>query len=419
MVKVLGALPGEERRIQLKPWLYRIAHNEAIELLRGRRATEPIGPELVAPGSEPPEAVELRERLRRLIVDLEDLPPRQRGALVMRELSGLSFEQIGAAFETSPAAARQAVYEARLALRRIGEGREMSCGQAMRALSDGDGRIGRRRDLRAHLRSCSDCREFRDAIAERRRDLAALAPLPASASIGLLHGILGAGSGGSGGSAIAGAGAGAGKALATSAVLKSAATFAVVAAVGVSAADRSGLIHVGLPGSGDSSAVHRVEPAGPSEASPHVEAATHRSAATSAPRGGHEGVQRHAASGQHRHATSGNPANAAGPQSPSAGRRPHGPAHGLPEASNHGRQTAAAHGARHLPQKAKGHPAHPNAAPPRSPSHGSSGGAAGHKPAHPEHPVKPTAPAPSAPALSASQNAGGDGPAVSSGSHGH
>ena len=37
MVKALRALPGEEREIQLKPWLYRIAHNEAIDLLRRRR----------------------------------------------------------------------------------------------------------------------------------------------------------------------------------------------------------------------------------------------------------------------------------------------------------------------------------------------------------------------------------------------
>ncbi len=37
MVKVLRALPGEEREIALRPWLYRIAHNEAIELRRCRR----------------------------------------------------------------------------------------------------------------------------------------------------------------------------------------------------------------------------------------------------------------------------------------------------------------------------------------------------------------------------------------------
>ncbi len=53
MIKVLRALPGEERQIELKPWLYRIAHNESIELLRRRRETRPLDPELAAPGSRP------------------------------------------------------------------------------------------------------------------------------------------------------------------------------------------------------------------------------------------------------------------------------------------------------------------------------------------------------------------------------
>ncbi len=51
MVKVLRALPGEKREIKLKPWLYRIAHNESIELLRRRRPTEEIDAELTAAGA--------------------------------------------------------------------------------------------------------------------------------------------------------------------------------------------------------------------------------------------------------------------------------------------------------------------------------------------------------------------------------
>ena len=50
MVKVLRSLPGEKRRVQLKPWLYRIAHNESVELLRRRRRDEQIDPELAAAG---------------------------------------------------------------------------------------------------------------------------------------------------------------------------------------------------------------------------------------------------------------------------------------------------------------------------------------------------------------------------------
>ncbi|MGC1165159.1 MAG: RNA polymerase sigma factor, partial [Solirubrobacterales bacterium] len=188
MVKVLRALPGEERKIELKPWLYRIAHNESIELLRRRRETRELDAELPAPGSGLAEEAASRERLRRLISDLDELPDRQRGALVMRELSGLDYDAIGTALGTSGAVARQTLYEARLSLRQMDEGRDMNCETVAKALSDGDGRVTRRRDLRAHLRSCPSCRRFGEEISGRERDFAVLAPLPAVAAAGLLQG---------------------------------------------------------------------------------------------------------------------------------------------------------------------------------------------------------------------------------------
>src|SRR4051794_31856500 len=203
MVKVLRALPGEERKLELKPWLYRIAHNESVELLRRRRLTRPLDVELASSGAGLAEEAMMRDRLRQLIADLDQLPERQRGALVMRELSGLDFAEIGAALGTSPAVARQTLYEARLSLRQMDEGREMSCQTVMKALSDGDGRVTRRRDVRAHLRGCAGCRQFRDSIASRQRALAALPPLPAAAAAGLLHGLLGSGPGTGGGLASA------------------------------------------------------------------------------------------------------------------------------------------------------------------------------------------------------------------------
>ncbi len=89
----------------------------------------------------------------------------------MRELAGLDFEEIGAALGTSAAVARQTLYEARLSLRQMEEGREMSCDAVTRALSDGDGRVTRRRDVRAHLRDCAGCRAFRDEIKSREQRL--------------------------------------------------------------------------------------------------------------------------------------------------------------------------------------------------------------------------------------------------------
>lgn len=260
MVKVLRNLPGEEREIKLKPWLYRIARNESVETLRKRRDTAELEP-WQAPVAAVTETAETRERLRTLLADLDQLPERQRAALVMRELSGLDFDQIGAAFGTSAAVARQTLYEARLGLRQLEAGREMRCADVMLELSNADGRVTRRRDIRAHLRSCADCRAFRDEIARRHEELAALAPLPLAASAGLLHGVLGSGAGaaaagasgiGAGaGGGMGAIGAGAGKAIAGSALGKSAVTVAVAAVVGASAADRTGVIDLPLPGRSD------------------------------------------------------------------------------------------------------------------------------------------------------------------------
>ncbi|HWM64335.1 MAG TPA: sigma-70 family RNA polymerase sigma factor [Solirubrobacterales bacterium] len=240
MVKALRALPGEQREIKLRPWLYRIARNESVEVMRRRRYSAELDPEQPAPIPEIAETAAARERLRDLLTDLETLPERQRTTLTMRELGGLDFAEIGAALETSAAVARQTLYEARLSLRQMKTGREMDCDAVTAALSDADGRVTRRRDIRAHLRNCAECRAFRDGIAKRRDEFASIAPLPLAASAALLQGLLGAGT------------------AATSAFVKSAATVAIVAAVGVTAADRGGLIEVPLPGRENPDRVERV-----------------------------------------------------------------------------------------------------------------------------------------------------------------
>ncbi len=166
MVSALRALPGERREIALKPWLFRVAHNEAISLLRQRRSGDELDPEqLTVPGAEAGAAT--AERLRRLVRDLGQLPDRQRGALVMRELNGISCEEIGASLGCTASAARQLIYEARIALQEIAEGREMHCELIRRAISERDGRMLRARRLRAHLR------DARRALISRRGPSAA------------------------------------------------------------------------------------------------------------------------------------------------------------------------------------------------------------------------------------------------------
>lgn len=115
--KALLALRGSEAEIELRPWLYRIVRNTALNDLRDRA---PIAEELSErlPGARSAAAeVEAREELRDLMERLQALPEPQRAALVMRELEGLSHEEIAAALGVSGGAARQAIYRARAALR--------------------------------------------------------------------------------------------------------------------------------------------------------------------------------------------------------------------------------------------------------------------------------------------------------------
>ncbi len=273
MVKVLRALPGEERQIALKPWLYRIARNETVEVLRKRRDNDELTLDRTAT-STVVEAAETREHLRTLLSDLEQLPQRQRAVLLMRELAGLGFVEIGAAFETSAAAARQTLYEARLSLRQLEEGREQRCADVRIELSGADGRVIRRRKTRAHLRSCRNCRAFYEEIVKRQENLAAITTLPLAASASLLSGVLGGHTGGVGaasGGIGAAVGAAVGKGMATSTIVKSAATVAV-AAVAVSAADSGSLLDLPRGGDGETIVQHAsAAPRAPTEStSPSV-----------------------------------------------------------------------------------------------------------------------------------------------------
>ena len=197
MTRALVALRGQERDLAVRPWLFRIVHNEAVSVLRRRHPTTALAEELEPADGGVERTLEGRERLAALLADLQALPVRQRSALVMRELSGLSIEEIAGALATSPGATKQVLFEARRALHDFAEGRAMDCEQVRRAISDGDRRVLRGRKLRGHLRECSGCHDFQVAISARGADLRALAPpLPGVVAAGLLGRLLAHGVGG-------------------------------------------------------------------------------------------------------------------------------------------------------------------------------------------------------------------------------
>ena len=198
----------------LRPWLFRIVHNESVSILRRaqRRAADPLDDSIVGTG-DPASEMAKRQEFEALVADLHELPERQRGALVMRELNGLSHEEIGVALQTSTATAKQTIFEARRSMMELAAGRELDCG-TIRGLisdSDADGRTMRSRRVRGHLRDCAGCTVFAEQLRSRRQTFQAYAPvLPLAASTALLHTVLGGGTGAGASATGAGASAGAG-----------------------------------------------------------------------------------------------------------------------------------------------------------------------------------------------------------------
>lgn len=233
MLAALAALQGEQRTLRLRPWLYRIAHNEAVSLLRRQPALLELDEAAVLEGDVVASA-STRERLRELLRDLASLTERQRGALLMRELSGLGYAEIADALGTSTVAAKRSVHDARIALHDARDGHELACASVRSILSERDGRAIRGRRLRAHLRECEGCRDYRGSIGARRRDLLASVPaIPAGTATATLEGIVGGGAAAVGGGGALGALGG----QALGAAATKAATAAVLAAtVGAGAA---------------------------------------------------------------------------------------------------------------------------------------------------------------------------------------
>ena len=180
----LAALQESKRNAPFRPWLFRIAHNEAITVIRRRRdAGQEISDSMLGSARSASDEADDRARVAVLMGDLAQLPERQRAALLMRELNGLSHAEISVALATTDTAAKQAIFDARNALTEFAEGRALACEEVRRKISERDGRVLRSRRVRSHLRDCSGCAAFAAAISERRSDLRALVPLlPAATS---------------------------------------------------------------------------------------------------------------------------------------------------------------------------------------------------------------------------------------------
>ncbi|WP_354700846.1 RNA polymerase sigma factor [Paraconexibacter sp. AEG42_29] len=191
-VSAHGRLRADDRDIDLRPWLYAIARNRCLSMLRARRHTVALEdvPEASGEGLLVAAEVEQRQDLRDVLADMARLPEDQRAALVLSELGDMSHEQIAEALDVRRDKVKALVFQGREALMGYRAARAADCAPIREQLATLRGSALRRTELRRHLAVCSECAEFKDEVARQRTLLGAV--LPVVPAVGLRDHILGA-----------------------------------------------------------------------------------------------------------------------------------------------------------------------------------------------------------------------------------
>ena len=138
LVRAWRAQEQLEGRSALRPWMYRIASNVCMTMLKGRaRRAVPVDPEtlgdtaqLYAGGdADPAERAVTREGFRlALLAGVERLPPRQRAVLFLRDVLDWSASEVAELLATSTAAVNSALQRARTTLETGEPAGEMTSG---------------------------------------------------------------------------------------------------------------------------------------------------------------------------------------------------------------------------------------------------------------------------------------------------
>ena len=175
-----NAVLADERAINVRPWLYRIARNRSLNHLRRASAigVDSMDVHFADHGISTGDRVLRRESFRELIADVHDLPETQRSALLLREIDALSYEQIAQAMETTVPSVKSLLVRARISLAEAAEARKLSCEQVRLELGEmAEGLAKLSTPARRHVRSCERCLFFKKQLKQNNHALAAILPI--------------------------------------------------------------------------------------------------------------------------------------------------------------------------------------------------------------------------------------------------
>jgi RNA polymerase sigma factor (sigma-70 family) len=225
-MSALRRMRDTDRPIIFKPWVYEIAKNACIDAFRRARRAEEVSYDadeglgssdhgrLVSSSPTPDAAVDTRMSLDHLRGAFGGLSEQHHDILVMRELEGLSYREIGERLGMSRPSVESTLFRARRRLTE--EYEELTSGERCRRVQaliaeTGGRRMGIRdeRKMARHVSYCQPCRRTAyaagvdlAALAERtslRAKVVALLPLPAFLKRRWFGGDAGSVPGGSGG----------------------------------------------------------------------------------------------------------------------------------------------------------------------------------------------------------------------------
>jgi RNA polymerase sigma factor (sigma-70 family) len=116
LVRALRALRAGKLPEAPRAWLFVIVRNCCWDLARGLPATDALGDDVSAPGTDPADRAGHHDRLERVVAAIGELPASQRAVLVGRELEGRSYQELADRQRTTVGAVKSLLVRARRTL---------------------------------------------------------------------------------------------------------------------------------------------------------------------------------------------------------------------------------------------------------------------------------------------------------------
>src|SRR5436190_10909770 len=175
-----NAICADDRPINARPWLYRIARNRCLNHLR---RPQPSGQDSMDNferdgGASTADTVHRREEFLHLVADVQKLPETQRTALLLREIDALSYDQIAETMDTTVPSVKSLLVRARVSLAEAAEARQLSCQDVRLELGEvAEGLKRTPAPVRRHLKTCDRCAAFKSTLRDTNKALAAIFPV--------------------------------------------------------------------------------------------------------------------------------------------------------------------------------------------------------------------------------------------------